>query len=198
MANPNAPKGFVPVRHRNGSPWNQQANLYCILKADTAAYYIGDAVKSDSGGGDVNGVPAVTKAAAGDTLRGVIVGFVPDPTNLAAVAVTTTTGKANNYYCYVVDDPSVEFDIQDDGSGTLTTSNINNNADFVVAAPTAPANQSATTMDAGGTTPPATTQALPLKIVGVSTKPQNNLFGHYTVWRVVINQHELMGNTAGV
>lgn len=191
MANQNRPKGLVPVRHKNGSPWNQQTTRYYIPSTDTNAYYFGDLVKS-AADADADGVPQVVKAAAGDTVRGVIVGTTVTGDNLDILNIPAT--KTRDYYVYVVDDPSVVFELQDDGAATLTAAAANKNANFKVAVPTAPANQSATTLDS---TTPNTTQALPLRILGLRPN-QNTPFGAYSVWYVMINQHELMGNTAGV
>jgi hypothetical protein len=43
-----------------------------------------------------------------------------------------------------------------------------------------------------------TTQALPLKLVGAPWSPDNDLTSGYARFYVVINQHELGNNTAGV
>jgi len=45
MANINAPKGFIPVRHLTGSPWNGQVTPAFVPSSDATAIYVGDAVK---------------------------------------------------------------------------------------------------------------------------------------------------------
>lgn len=191
MANTNAPKGFSPVRHINGSAWNEAANLYYIPSTDTSAYYIGDAVVSIANA-DTNGVPAIAKATAGATVRGVIVGFVPDPSNLTLLNVPAT--KTKGYYAHVVDASDTVFAIQDDGVTALTATDVGLNANFTVAAPTGISPLSATVLN---TATPAITITLPLKILGLE-QSQTNAFGAYARWLVVFNQHELMGNTVGV
>lgn len=214
MANTNAPFGLKPVKHLNGSPWNQQVNLYYIASADTAEYHLGDAVKSASGvaGDTVTGAPAVTLAGTRNAaltsgnLRGVIVGLgtavnTPggtfpqpfDPSNLSITYIPAT--KAQAYYAWVVDDPSVVFEAQTD---TLTSAPYNQNAPlFVANVPTAPKVDSSSYVQGSAA---ATTQALPLRILGGVNRVDNDLSGtaQYAKLLVKINQHELANNTAGV
>ena len=198
MANANAPRGLSPIQNGDGTPWNQQANMYYIPAADGSQYNIGDAVKS-AAGGDANGVPQIAKAVAGDTLRGVIVGFrVTNPDTLAGTALPLETlnvpaTKTKDYYALVVDDPSVIFEIQDDGAAALTAAACNKNANIVVTNPTFGPN-SASTLNSSTV---AVTSTFVLKIIGLVQRP-DNAFGAYAKWRVKINQHELMGNTAGL
>jgi hypothetical protein len=214
MANTNAPKGLVPVKHLNGSAWNGQANLYFIDSSDTNAYYLGDAVKSASGvAGDTStGAPAVTlygtrgAASTSGAMRGVIVGvgtsvstpggsnpqpFNPDNLNIIYIPAT----KTSNYYVWVADSPDIVFQAQTD---TLSSAPYNQNAPlFVALAPTAPQNQSASYAQGSAAN---TTQALPLRILGGVNSPDNDLTGtaQYAKLFVKINQHELANNTAGV
>ncbi len=203
MANVNNPNGASPIRTVDGSPWNQQANLYHIPSTDGSAYYVGDFVKS-SANGDARGIPDVAKAASGNTLRGVIVGvFVVPPigmglsqvgTSLSLEITSVPATKTRDYYLAVVDAPGTIFEIMDDGSAALTATSCNKNANFTVAAPTSPQQQSGTALTASTV---ATTQAFSLKIMGLVQRPNNN-YGVNARWQVLINQHELMGNTAGV
>ena len=202
MANLAAPIGLNPIRTLQGSPWNQQANIYHIPAADTNQYSIGDLVKS-SANGDAQGVPDVVKAVAGNTVRGVIVGvFVVPPTGLASQVGTSLTlevigvpaTKTHDYWVAVVDSPSTVFEIVDDGLAALTATSCNKNANFTVANPTYPQQLSQTVLQ---TSSVATTQALPLKMMGLVQR-FNNTYGLSAHWQVMINQHELMGNTAGV
>lgn len=198
MPNVNAAKGLQPIQNGDGSPWNQQTNLYYIPSGDTDQYNIGDLVKA-AAGGDANGVPQIAKAANGNLVRGVVVGFrVADPDTLSGTAlplevlnVPATKGKA--YYAFVVDDPDVIFEIQDDGSAALTAAACNKNAEIVVANPSFGPN-SATTLKASTV---AVTSTFQLRILGLVQRG-DNAFGAYAKWRVRINQHDLNGNTAGV
>lgn len=201
MSNQIAPRGFVPSRYLNGACWNGAANMYHIPSTDNNQYNVGDAVKS-AANGDANGIPDVVKAAASNTVRGVIIGVlaaVPNNPSLVGTTLDLTVqnipaAKTRDYYVLVVDDPQVLFELQDDGANALTATSCNKNANFIVTNPTAPQQNSASVLDSGSV---ATTQALPLRIVGLSQKP-NNAFGIYATWLVKFNQHELMGNTAGV
>jgi len=200
MANVDRANGFAPVKHFNGSPWNQQANMYVILSTDTGAYGVGSAVKSFAGG-DANGVPAVTIAAAGNVLRGVIVGVLPPGSNgnLNADAVNATPGpipttKTRDYYVLVVDDPSVVFEIQANNSSDFPTSDLNSNANMVVGVPVSPSPFATTELDASTTD---TTNTLQLKILGKVQRPNVDLTAN-TKLLVMINQHELMGGTTAV
>lgn len=212
MANVNAPFGLKPVKQLDGSPWNSAVNLYYVPSSDTNAYYLGDTVKSAAAGSTLNGASAVTlfgtRNAASTTgaVRGVIVGIgtavsTPagaypgafDPDNLNILYIPAT--KTKDYYVWVVDSPSVIFEAQTD---TIASTAFNKNAPlFVANAPTAPVNKSASYVQGSAA---ATTQALPLRIIGAPFRPDNELDSPGTNAKVFVlfNQHELYGNTAGV
>lgn len=192
MPNVNAPSGMSPVRNGDGSAWNQQANLYYIPTADATAYYIGDLVKSLAGA-DANGVARLTKAVAGDTCRGVIVGVLTDPNALATITIPAT--KTKDYYIWVVDDANVWFEMQGDNAGTLAATAIGKNANFTVAAPTGIVPFSATVL---ATATAATTSTLPLKILGLTQKEGQDFTANAKLL-VRFNTHELGGiGTTGV
>ena len=212
MANLNAPVGLKPVKHLDGSSWNQQVTLYYVPSSDTNAYFIGDVVVSVANGDVLTGASAVTlfgsRNAASSTgaPRGVVVGLgaqvnTPggsspqpfDPNNLNIVSIPAT--KTQNYYVWVCDDPTVIFEAQVD---TIANTALNKNAPlFVGLAPTAPQNQSQTFVQGSAA---ATTQALPIKIIGAPFRIDNDLTSPGTFAKVLVkfNQHELLGNTAGV
>lgn len=215
MANLNAPFGLRPVKHLDGSAWNGQVNLYYIAAADTAAYFIGDAVRSASGvAGDVGtGAGAVTlygtrnAASTSGAMRGVVVGLgtsfnapggpSPQAFNPNDLSRTSIPASKNglNYYVWVVDSPEVIFEVQTD---TLAASPYNQNVPlFVANAPTSPVAFSASYAQGSAV---ATTQALPLKILSGKYSVDNALTGTAQFARlyVKINQHELAANTAGV
>jgi hypothetical protein len=212
MANTNAPFGLKPVRHINGSSWNGQATMYFIDNADTVAYYIGDVVKSTNTGDLTTGAPgAALYGTRGSTstsgvTRGVIVGIgsasgnsgnqAPigaDPSNLDAMFIPAT--KTKDYYIWVCDDPTVVYEAQ---TNTIAATAFNENTGLLVAlAPTAPANQSATTVDGASAT---TTSSLPIKIFGAPNRPDNDLTSPGTNAKiyVMLNTHELFGNSTAV
>lgn len=204
MANLVAPRGFVPSRYLDGSAWNGAVNMYWVPSTDNNQYNPGDAVKS-AAGGDANGIPQIVKAAGTDTVRGVIIGIlVANPNNPSLVGInldltvqnTPSTGKTHDYYMLICDDPTVIYAIQDDGlnAGTTVATACNKNCSFTVTNPTSPRQNSAEVILSSSI---ATTQALNLRIMGLLQVP-NNAYGANATWLVRWNQHELMGNTAGV
>jgi hypothetical protein len=216
MANLNAPFGLRPVKHIGGSPWNQQTTVYFISSSDTNAYYIGDLVTSTNTGDLTTGISGVTLSAArgavtSGNIRGVIVGLgtapatpmgsVPqqfDPNNLNVVYIPAT--KTQNYYVWVVDDPTVIYEAQAD-SGTLASTNLNKNIGYTNTASTSSLTTtggvllSATVLTTASAN---TTQSLPLKVIGAPWTPDNDLTSGYARFFVKINQGELANNTAGV
>ena len=75
MANVDTPFGFKPIEHLNGNPWNGKTRVYYIPATDNTAVFVGDPVKS-AGSADTTGrFPTIAQAAAGDLIRGVVVGF---------------------------------------------------------------------------------------------------------------------------
>lgn len=202
MPNVSTPKGFVPSRYLNGAAWNGAANMYCIPSTDTNAYNVGDAVCTVAGG-DVNGIPYVNKTASASStpVRGVIVGVLlagyNNPSiigvNLDPTLQNIPATKTKAYYVLVADDPALLFEIQDDGLNALTATSCNKNALYTVANPTSPAQNSATVLTTGTV---ATTNTLPLKIMGLVQRP-DNAFGVNAKWLVKFNQHEFLGQQAG-
>ena len=212
MANLNAPFGLKPVKHLDGSSWNQQVTLYFIPLADTNTYYLGDVVVSAANGDLTTGASAVTlfgtrnAASTAGSPRGVVVGLgasvaTPggsspqpfDPNNLNIVSIPAT--KLVNYYVWVCDDPTVIFEAQTD---SIANTAFNKNAPlFVGLAPTAPVNQSLTFVQGSAA---AVTQTLPLRIIGAPFRIDDDLSapGNFAKVLVKFNQHELLGNTAGV
>jgi hypothetical protein len=172
MANPNAPHGASPVSSVSGLSWNGTARLYNIPSTDGSAYAIGDFVKSATGS-DVAGVTRVIQAAAGDVCRGVVVGIVVAPTaqqmpvtaqvpNLNLMTIPAT--KLSDYYVYVVDDPFIIFEIQNNNSSAMTVTS--QNANFV----TASLGTNTFSQSMVNNASIATTNTLQLKILGLAQR----------------------------
>lgn len=200
MANPNQPSGLAPVRYLTGNPWSGAVNIYCVLAADTNAYYIGDPVTTiGNANADGNGIPAVTLCAAGVAARGVIVaigtlgngGPYINPNNLTAVQ--RPSGAASvNYYLAVVDDPDVIFEIQEAGAGaTLTATSCNRNVNWNLGTRTAGLPLSPAFLDNNTVN---TTSTLNMKMLGLAQRVDNQ-FGAFQKWLVKINNHEFSGGT---
>src|SRR6478609_3058296 len=122
MANINAPKGFVPVRHLSGAPYNGQFELFLIDSGDATAIFVGDLVKVAGSAGvagqvvagmDVEGMPTAILASAGTTgqdLLGAVRGFLVDPTDLTKKHRAASTSRV----AMVVTDPTVVYEVQED------------------------------------------------------------------------------------
>lgn len=204
MAGSNTPFGLMPVAHKNGNPWNGQLRRYWIPSTDNSAYYIGDAVISLANS-DGNGVPGVIKATGAQTIRGVVLGvevanvegssLLGNDLGMSVVNIPAT--KTHDYYVYLCDDPDVIFEIQGDLTATnQVAANANKNFSLTVAAPSNTSlPYSATVVNSASI---ATTQGLNFKLQGLSQRRPSVGFGAFAVWLCTCNQHELMGNTAGI
>jgi hypothetical protein len=201
MANANQPSGLAPVRYLNGNSWNGGVNLYTILAADTAQYWIGDPVTTiGNANADSKGIPAVTLASAGAAVRGVIValgtlgpgGPYANPNNLNQL--TRPAGAAAvNWYAAVCDDPDVLFEIQEGGAGAvLTATSVNRNVNFNTGTRTATLALSPCFLDNATVN---TTATLNLKIIQAVQRMDNTPFAAQQKWLVKINNHEFSGGT---
>lgn len=178
----------------DGSLWNQQVRTYWIPSTDNTQINIGDFVKSSAGNDLATLSPKCVKAAAAATCRGIVVGFLPDPNALQVLYAPAT--KTHDYYALVCDTPDVIFEMTDNADATVAfTAWVGKNADFVVANPTAPSPVSATVLS-GATV--ATTNTLPIKVIGLSKTPGNSAAA-YARWLCKFNIHELsVAGTTGV
>lgn len=130
MANVNRINGVSPVGTITGAAWNQQGRMYAISTSNTGdSFAVGDIVMS-AGGSDANGVPYVKKIpianASNFCALGIVVGVDPVSPGISLqaaplaletnyiVAGTRTTTR----YLYVVDDPSIIFEMS---AGTTAT-----------------------------------------------------------------------------
>jgi hypothetical protein len=185
MANLSRVNGLTPIKHLNGSAWNGAVNLYAIPAADGTATFVGDKVK-EYGTGDVNGLNQVIQAAAGEVPVGVIVGFVPDPTNLSLVNRLASTLR----YCWVADSPDTVFEIQEDNSATFALTMIGENANVVVGAGDAVTGASGMQLN----TTSHNTTGLDLRILRVVQRP-DNVVGPYAKLEVYLNNHRYTTTT---
>lgn len=189
MANSDAPSGLSPVRHRNGAPYNGAANMYFVPASDATAIFIGDAVKSAGSADAATGVPTVAQAAAGDTIRGVVVGVIPD-TQASLIYRAASTAR----YLLVADDPDLEFEIQEDAAGgALALASVGLNADLVVGTGSTFTGRSAMELD----TSTVTASSAQLRILGFVQAVDNEFASANAKIRVFINEHEL-SSTGGV
>jgi hypothetical protein len=187
-----------PKEYLNGVPWNGQFNIYYIPNSDPTALFPGDLVKTP-GGADPTGIyPIVTQAAAGNTVRGVVLGFGSQPEEMYDVNNLMRSYRAGNdipLYVAVIDDPSVVFEIQEDSvGGALTAANVGDNGNVVVGAGSTLTGASGMQLQSSDVIA-NTIAAHQLRILGLVNRVDNAL-GVNAKWRVKINLHELLG-TAG-
>ena len=207
MANVSRVQGFKPVRHVNGSPWNGMTTPYLCSTADSVAIFIGDVVKMGSTGGlagvvvagqDVEGMPTCARDTSGTTGQdtiGVVVGFSVDPTALQQRHRLASTYRI----AHVVTDPTVIYEVQEDGAGAaLTQAEIGLCTAVITTVGSTTTGMSGMALDSNGTT--ATTSTLPLKIVGFPNRPDNIPGDVYFSYYVKLNSSTMATGTgsAGV
>lgn len=197
MANANRPSGLTPVKMLTGAPYNGAGNIYSIAAAYATALYIGDPVIS-SGTADSKGIQGIALAAATGPIRGVIVGLGTTPNLLANPSnldITYRPGAAQSqvWYALVVDDPNVIFEVQEVGTGTpLTADEVGLNTNLVLGAGNGFV--SGWTLDNASEGVAATLQC---RILGLAQR-QDNAFGQYAKYNVLINAHELRVGQVGL
>jgi hypothetical protein len=187
MANVDAPNGLRPVKHLDGSPFNGATNRYYVPASDGTAIFVGDAVKS-AGSADADGVASVAQAAAGDSIRGVVVGIEPETDESLNYRAAST-----ERYVYVADAPDLVFEVQEDSvGGALAAANVGQNADLVVGTGNTTVGTSAMELDSSS----AAATTAQLRILGFAQREDNEIGTNAKVL-VAINEHEFK-TTAGV
>jgi len=201
MANANTPRGLSPVGTITGAAYNEQGRLYAIANDASNTYAIGDIVKV-AGSSDANGVPYVTKAATTDTPVGVIVGIrVSDP----GVSLVGTTLALNTIYLplssglryvFVVDDPSVIFEVEGDATGVAAAdvfklAGLTITANQTTLAQSAPLSNTVLNASSFLASSASGSLALPLQIIGLS-QGVNNAPGAYANALVKWNKHQFL------
>jgi len=189
MANTDRAAGLKPVKHLTGASWSGKANVYFVPATDAVAIYIGDAVKS-AGSADATGkYPTVARAAAGNAIRGVVIGFgetpqiMVNPTN----PDRTHRGASTAMYLMVVDDPSVIFEVQEDSDGAaLTATSVGLSVDLVAGAGNAVTGKSGMELDSSS----AVATAATCKLLRAVNREDNEL-GNQCKWEVLIVEHEM-------
>lgn len=201
MANVDSPKGLIPIRHRNGAPYNGACNMYYIPSSYATALYIGDpVVKTGTAntaaiqGFNPGTLPEINKATAGDgnAITGVIVGFkkIDDENKIYNAASTEAIAM-------VADDPDLIFEIQADSAGTLAATSVGLNAVLIYthSGSTVTGYSGAeldTTSDA-----PAADASNQLTIRRFVNREDNEIATHAKV-EVTINQHTEADNMLGI
>lgn len=209
MANTDVARGLVPIRHTNGSPWNNQVESYLVPAADGTAVGVGDVVKlsgtSGAAGVYVNGVncegmPTVIRQAATNTgadIVGVVVGFSPNQADLTIKHRAAST----NRIAYVASAFDTVFEIQEDADTTpVAAASVGLNASLVLGSVDTTTGLANVELDSSSV---ATTNTLPLKILRLVNRPGNALNtagagSDNAKFEVMFNTHAINTDTAGV
>lgn len=199
MANIDAAFGLRPVQHLDGSPWNGKLSMYLVPAADGTAIFVGDLVKKEAtvGGGaaglyvngyNCEGMPTIIVAAATDTVRGVVMGFLPNQDNLMQLHRVAST----NRIALVCDSPDVVYEIQEDSVGNnIAAAAIGNNFDSAYTAGSTVTGRSKVELDSSDASGTATAQ---LRLLGLVQRPGNEI-GTKARYLVMINEHDLKSTT---
>jgi hypothetical protein len=173
-------------------PANGNLESFAVLASDATALYTGDIVQS-AGTADASGVQAVTRLTANTQVPiGVIAGFQPLYENLNQPAGYRAASTART--AFLVVDPSVVFEVQATAATVLADIGLNVGVTFTAG--------SATTGQSGMVADMATkavTATLPLKIVGVVQRPDQDMADSAN-WKllVTLNVNAFGGNQVGV
>lgn len=180
MPNSNAPQGLLPVRHRNGAPYNGACNVYQLPSA-VANAFVGDPVLVN-GTADAKGIPQAVLATAGATnyITGAIVGFVPTG---AVSTFTNYSPTGADRYVLVADDPDLIFEVQASAGAAIT--DVSTNVDLVAGAGNTTTNTSGWQADS---TTFGTGNTKQLKVLRMANRPDNDP-GTNAKLEVEINLH---------
>ena len=194
MANSDTPFGFKPVGHLLGAPWNGKVNTYYVPATDSTAIFKGDAVKS-AGSADATGkFPSVAQATAGAAIRGVVVGFGDNPYTMIHPDTPNVDYRAAStaMYVFVVDDPFIIFEIQEDSVGAaLAVTEVGLSTNIVVGSGSTSTGKSAMELDSSDTGTDTTGQCKILRVVD----REDNALGDNCKWEVTIIEHEMLSAT---
>lgn len=209
MANTSKIRGFIPVKHVNGSPYNGQSNIYYVPATDGTALFVGDPVKL-AADGNTQGISQVTKATAGAAVLGVIVGVIntkldPVTGNMSGGSIALDTPvyrpASVGQYVLVCDAPDVIYEVEavtgSNASYSFAVADVGQNADLSTVAGSTTTGTSAAALNMATA---AGTATLQWKILGVVQRPDNEITGNATKVLVKINNAQLSAGTgtAGV
>lgn len=195
----NAPQGFQDAITLSGSLLNGALSIYPIASTYGSSIFSGDPVLPLADGT----IGIAVGGAGGESIQGIFKGvFYPDSNGVQQYfpywAANTAVFLNQVASAFVIDDPSVEFNIQAGTTNTgvhtaqVSQADLNANANFVIAAGSTRSGQSATYLDMATL---ANTATLDCKLLRLAPVP-NNVFGLlYNNVIVRINNHRLSGGT---
>lgn len=193
-----APFGLRPVGTLSGAPWTGSVKQYLIPAADGTAVFVGDMLKTDGGVGaanlivngiDCSGMPTGIQGnhATGTVdVVGVVVGFLPDHSNLS----TRYRLASTNRIALVCTDPNTIFEIQEDGVGGTCLAADAGGGMATLVANTGNTTTGVSKLAIDSSIAITTTQTLPVKVLGLSRKPGARVGTSATdvgTWEVIIN-----------
>lgn len=206
MANPDTPKGLLPIRHRNGAPYNGAANPFYKISTYATAMFVGDAVIKVAAGSNtaeanapglgnfaIGTLPHIERATVGDANRitGVVIGFGANPDDLSKVHSPASTEAI----VWVCDDPDVIFEIQADGA--IPAASIGLNAVLIdTHSGSTTTGLSGTELDTTSDAPAADASNQLLILRAVNRSDNDTTLTHAKV-EVLINQHTENQGTVG-
>jgi hypothetical protein len=188
MANKDAAFGLRPSRMMGGAPYSGGQSRYRIANNLSGAIFQGDLVKQVTGGG-------IERAAASSTVPvvGVFNGVrYTDPTTGEQVFKNYYPGSiaADDIIAFVIDDPSVVFEVQADAA--FPVADLFGNFDIVDNATTGDVKSGRSNLELDVTTG-ATTTTLPLKAIDISQDPDNDDVASANTNVMVVIQNHIMG-----
>lgn len=167
MANKDAPFGLKPSS-KLGSNYNSEGvTEYKIASGASGNIFSGDLVKMANTG-------TILVAAAGDQALGVFRGcqYTDSSGDVIYSPYWPDGTVASDAVAFVVDDPDALFEVQSAATGSVVQTVVGNNADIVYTSGSTITGISA--VEISGTTAATSAQ---LRIVGVSTDPDNSTLG---------------------
>jgi hypothetical protein len=190
MANVSRANGFKPIRHISGAPYTGATTRYYVTSANATALGIGDMVSID-GGSDGGAVRSVVRCTATGVPVGPIVSVVVRPT--AGLDTPQYVPASTGVYVNVADDPSLLMECQEDAvGGALASTSVGLNCAITIAAASTITGLSAMQLDSSLAD---TTNTLPLRIVGFSTRQDNEVGSSNAKVIVGFNTHQYRSGT---
>jgi hypothetical protein len=201
MPNVSRINGFRPVKHNTGAPYNGQANIYEVPAGEAVPVFVGDLVKlSDSAATDAFPAVEALVAASSQVTSGAIVGAVVgiinaklDPVNgtmtAGSIALDTPQYRAASTKQYVLVADATDLIFETEADAAVPSASVGLNVGVGASAHTNPLVTGASPMYVYSTTAPATTSTLPLQIVGIAKRVDNDVNSAFNKVLVRINTH---------
>ena len=167
MSNQNAPFGLKPSSKLGSNYNNEGVTEYKIASGASGNIFSGDLVKMANTG-------TILVAAAGDQALGVFRGcqYTDSSGDVIFSPYWPDGTVTSDAVAFVVDDPNALFEVQSAATGSVVQTVVGNNADIVYTAGSTITGISA--VEISGTTAATSAQ---LRIVGVSSDPENSTLG---------------------